>query len=103
SLSNETVIAQFAQAQGDIEQRRERDQKVDIMGRFDIKGPDGKVRFICGTYLIITKDRLRVDTFLCLTTWQNKCVKYRLSRRTANGTAAVAKRFVSSWIPRLWP
>jgi hypothetical protein len=104
SLSAETVVAQFNQAQNDIiEQRRKRNENVDINGRFDIAGPDSKARFICGAYLIATSDRQQLDSFLCLTTWHGKFVKYRLSTRSADGTTAVAKRFVSAWITALRP
>ena len=44
-----------------------------------------------------------VDSFLCLTGWHNKFVKFRLTTRPSPRSSAEARRFVEAWLKILWP
>ncbi len=102
SLSADVVVRQFGQARGDIyKNQAERRGTVEDKDRFTIAGPDQKVRFSCGTNLI--DNGRKIDSYLCLTVWNGKFVKYRLSVLSDTGSTAVAKRFVSSGTGLLWP
>jgi len=104
SPSSDVVRGHLAQARGDIFARQQAGGvKVEETGTFQISGPNRALRFICGSYLISEPAR-KIDSYLCLTTWKGKFVKYRLSTlHGAVSTAATAKRFVSGWIAVLWP
>jgi hypothetical protein len=45
----------------------------------------------------------KVDSFLCLTSWNAKFLKFRLTTAHASGTASDARRFMKAWLPVLWP
>lgn len=103
SLASERVRRHFAQARDDIFRRQQAGGgKVQEQGTFQITTPDKTVRFICGAYLIVDNGR-QIDSFLCLTVWKGRFVKYRLSTLHRDGSTAVAKRFVTGWIDVLWP
>jgi len=104
SLSADVVVKQFDQARGDIYTNQKNNHgKVQDKGRFTIAGPDKKPRFSCGVYLIETGTHKKIDSFLCLTVWKGKFVKYRLSTLTNSASTDVAKRFVGAWTKILWP
>jgi hypothetical protein len=42
------------------------------------------------------------DGYLCVTSWNNKFVKFRLSTLSGNGTEGQARKYVLAWIPVLW-
>lgn len=103
SPTAELVVRQFLGARSEIFKRQQvSNGQVEEKGTFRISTRDKKVRFICGTYLIANDGR-QIDSFLCLTTWRGKFVKYRLSTRHQADSTAVAKRFVAGWIELLWP
>jgi hypothetical protein len=77
----------------DVEWRRE----------FTIDGESRKARFICGSFAFADKNSEPLDSFVCMTGWKNKFVKFRLTTRPRDGTEAEATRFVRGWIKVLWP
>ena len=102
-LSADIVTAQFDKARGGIYKRAEQvNGSVEDKGRFEIHGADGKPRYICGAYFVVDKG-LRIDHYLCLTTWHGKFIRYRLGTFTKDGSLATAKRFVAAWTAILWP
>lgn len=104
SPRSDVVRGQFAQARADIFRRQQAGgDKVEEKETFQIATPDKTIRFICGAYLIVNKSRQRLDSFLCLTTWKGRFVKYRLTTLRRDGNERTAKRFVSGWIDVLWP
>jgi len=104
SLSADVVVKQFEQARGDIyTSQKNNNGTVQDKGRFAITGPDKKPRFSCGAYLIETSNHKKIDSFLCLTVWHGKFVKYRLSTLSKSDSTDVTKRFVGGWAKILWP
>lgn len=102
SLADDTVVRHFLQVRADVFAREDlADTKVDEKATFRILG-GRKVRFTCSAYLIVGKGA-SIDSFLCLTTWNGKFVKYRLSTLHARNSVTTARRFVGGWIPVLWP
>ena len=65
----------------------------------------GKPAFHCATfnYLRGEKRDIDVDSFLCLTTWNNKFVKFRMTGVKGSIYRDDAISFVTAWIPLLWP
>jgi hypothetical protein len=104
SLSSELVTAQFAQARGDIHSiQQSRSGKVEDGETFQISSPTNTARFTCESFLIVDTSSHQIDSFLCLTAWHGKFVKYRLSTLHNDGSTAIAKRFVGAWADQLWP
>jgi hypothetical protein len=102
-LTSDIVTAQFAKARGGIYKRAEQVKgSAEERERFEIHGPDGKPRYICGTYFVVDNS-LRIDHTLCLTTWHGKFIRYRLGTLARDGSLATAKRFVAAWTAILWP
>ena len=103
---SDLVRRQFIQARGDIIRGRQRNPNDTIEEKetFQISTPDKTVRFVCGSFLIASDGR-QLDSYLCLTAWKGKFVKYRLTtlHRDGAGAGAVAERFVSGWVDVLWP
>jgi hypothetical protein len=103
SLSSERVTSQFAQARGDIHSiRQTRNETVEDGETFQIS-PAGTARFMCESFLIVDTNSHRIDSFLCLTAWKGKFVKYRLSTLRNEASTAIAKGFVGAWADQLWP
>ncbi len=75
------MVRQFGQARGDIyKSQAERHVTVEDKDRFTIAGPDQKVRFSCGTYLI--DNGRKIDSYLCLTVeWQVRQVPAERAQR----------------------
>ncbi len=102
-LSADIVTAQFAKSRVDVYERMAMENgKANDTAGFEIAGPDKRTRFFCRAYLL-DKDSEKADSFMCLTTWHGKFVKFRLGTPSASGTTEVAKRFVAAWAPILWP
>jgi hypothetical protein len=104
SLSSERVTTQFAQARNDIyAMQQSRKGKVEDGETFQINSPAKVPRFTCGSYRIVDANGRLIDSFLCLTAWKGKFVKYRLSTLQNKDSTAIAKRFVGEWEDQLWP
>ena len=103
SLSSKRVTSQFAQARGDIYSvRQSSNYKVEDGVAFQIS-LSSTARFTCESFLIVDTNSRQIDSFLCLTAWKGKFVKYRLSTLHNDGSTAIAKRFVGAWADQLWP
>ena len=44
-----------------------------------------------------------MDSFLCLTGWNNKFVKFRLTTRHDPRSGGEVRRFMEAWLKILWP
>ncbi len=104
-LGSGAVKDQFARARGDIFElgRRGSYANVQEKGEF-VVARDGKTRFICSTfgYLRGEKRDIDVDSFLCLTSWNDKFVKIRMTAARGAMSRADAVSFVGAWVPLLW-
>jgi hypothetical protein len=97
---SDVVKGQLAEARREVFDVR---SKVEWKRDFPIHGESRKVRFICGAFAFANKASESLDSFLCLTAWKNKFVKFRLTTRPSSGSEAEATRFVRAWTGVLWP
>jgi hypothetical protein len=104
-VNSELLKAQLTQAQGDIFEQEKKGTyaQVKVVGSRVIKDSRGQARFTCKDFSYIRQDLGNVDSYLCLTGWNNKFVKFRLTTTHDPKSAAEANRFVRAWIPLLWP
>jgi hypothetical protein len=104
-LDSDVLKAQVAQAEGDVfeQQKRGNYANVKVTGSYVIKDPRGQPRFLCEDFSYLRQNVGNVDSYLCITGWNNRFVKFRLT--TVHGTRppAEARRFVESWLKVLWP
>ena len=63
----------------------------------------GRARFLCSDFAYVHEKVGNVDSFLCLTGWHDRFVKFRLTGRRHTGSDRDAARFVETWFPILWP
>jgi len=62
----------------------------------------GRTRFQCAAFHLTRDGAKPQDGYLCVTSWNNKFVKLRLTTLADNNTEAAARKFVNAWIPVLW-
>ncbi len=61
-----------------------------------------RTRFQCATFFMRRDGAKPQDGFLCVTSWNNKFVKFRLTTLNDQDTEAAARKHVAAWIPVLW-
>ncbi len=104
-LGAEVHKKQIDQAQGDIfeMQKSGRYSGVKLTRSHVIKDRSGRTRFLCRDFTFAREKTGKVDSYLCLTGWNNKFVKFRLTTLHRADSAGEAKRFMDAWIGVLWP
>ena len=102
---SEMMKAQVKQAEGDILEQEKRGayKQVKVTGSYVINDSSGRGRFLCEDFSYSREPEGSVDSFLCLTGWHNKFVKFRLTTRPSPRSSAEARRFVEAWLKILWP
>jgi hypothetical protein len=102
----ERIRAQFEQAEGDIfmAQQKGQYQNVTLRARYAIADGRGQDRLACGTFrLRRADDRKDYDSYLCVSGWGNKFVKFRATAPAGAGNDAIGRRFLEAWAKMLWP
>ena len=103
-LESPTMQNQIARAKGDIFglERRGQYSNVDEKDEFKI-GDAGKTRFVCSefSYSQVDKQGQQVESYLCLTSWNNKFVKIRMTAAKGEISRADLTSFVEAWISLL--
>ena len=61
-----------------------------------------RTRFQCATFHLTRDGAKPQDGFLCVTSWNNKFVKLRLTTLSDNNTETTARKYVTAWVPVLW-
>jgi hypothetical protein len=104
-LKSEVLQSQLKQAQGDILelQRRGTYAKVELLRDTVMSDRRGRARLLCSDFGYVHETMGNVDSFLCLTGWNNKFVKFRLTRAHHDGSPGEAKQFLEAWLGILWP
>jgi hypothetical protein len=97
---SEIVKAQLDAAKREVDDVR---TAVEWRREFTIDGESRKPRFICASCAFKDEKSQPLDSFICLTAWKNKFIKYRLTTRPRQGTEAEAIRFMRAWVRVLWP
>ena len=105
-VDSDVVREQFARAKGDIFELGRRGSYADVLerGEFTIDR-EGKARFACATFSYLRGERKEfdVESHLCLTSWNDKFVKIRMTAVKGEVSRAEAMKFVEAWIGILWP
>jgi hypothetical protein len=104
-IDSDVLKAQIAQAQGDIFEQEKKGtyQQVKLTRSHVVNDSRGRGRLLCEDFTYVRQPEGSVDSFLCLTGWKNKFVKFRLTTRRNPRSAAEAQRFVDAWLKILWP
>jgi hypothetical protein len=104
-LGSGAVKDQFARARNDIFELGRRGSYANVEEKGDfVVARDGKTRFICSTFSYLRGENrdVDVDSYLCLTSWNDKFVKIRMTAVKGVMSRADAVSFVAAWIPLLW-
>ena len=101
---SEVIRNQLAQARGDVFELGKRGTYANVTDWGDFTVPaTGKPRFICASFNYLRGERvdIDVDSFLSLSSWNNKFVKIRMTAPKGTMTRADATDFVRAWIELL--
>jgi hypothetical protein len=105
-IESSVVREQLTRAKGGIFELGRRGSYANVQegSEFTI-GRSGRTRFVCATfsYLRGEKRDLDVESYLCLTSWNNKFVKIRMTALKGAMSRADAVNFVDAWISLLSP
>ena len=104
--NSEVVKSHLAQTRDEVFalERQGYYANVVVRGDYVVKDRGGRTKFVCLTFTYIHKELGgMVDSYLCLTSWNNKFFKLRVTGLQGTKTRADAERFVRSWIGVLWP
>jgi hypothetical protein len=76
--------------------------QVYLRRNFTIDDTTRRTRFQCAAFHLTRDGAKPQDGYLCVTAWNNKFVKLRLTTLADNKTEMVARKYVAAWIPVLW-
>lgn len=98
------VRAEFERARADafLAAPRGTYAQVYLRRNFTIEDTVKRTRFQCAAFHLIRDGAKPQDGYLCLTSWNNKFVKFRLATLSNNSTETAARKYVTAWIPVLW-
>ena len=98
------VKAEFerARAEAFLAQPRGLYAQVYLRRNFTIDDAAKRTRFQCAAFHLTRDGAKPQDGFLCVTSWNNKFVKLRLTTLSDNNTETTARKYVSAWVPVLW-
>jgi len=104
-LGSDVLKAQVKQAQGDVfeQQKKGAYANVKVTASYVIRDARRRDRFLCEDFNYVRQNVGNVDSFLCLTGWHNKFVKFRLTTLHGSRSPAEARRFMEAWFKVLWP
>lgn len=95
---------QLAQARGDVFELGKRGTYARVTDKGDFAVPaSGKPRFICSSFSYLRGDRVdvEVESYLCLSSWNNKFVKVRMTAPKGTLSRSDTTDFVQAWIELL--
>lgn len=98
------VKAEFerARAEAFLAQPRGLYAQVYLRRNFTIDDATKRTRFQCAAFHLTRDGAKPQDGFLCVSSWNNKFVKLRLTTLSDNNTETTARKYVSAWVPVLW-
>jgi hypothetical protein len=100
---SQPVKEQLAAATRDV-LNRPGGPRVEARLRYAILDHEARPRFLCTAFTLLPRQGPNpVDSYLCVTSWQSKFVKFRLSTAQRPGSESVANGFVQAWMKVLWP
>ncbi len=98
------VRAEFERVRADtfLSQPRGIYAQVYLRRNFTIEDSAKRTRFQCAAYHLTRDGAKPQDGYLCVTSWNNKFVKFRLSTLADTTTEAQARNYMLAWVPVLW-
>jgi hypothetical protein len=98
------VRAEFERVRADtfLAQPRGIYAQVYLRRNFTIEDSAKRTRFQCAAFHLTRDGAKPQDGYLCVTSWNNKFVKFRLSTLADSTTEAQARNYVLAWVPVLW-
>jgi hypothetical protein len=98
------VKAEFerSRAEAFLAQPRGLYAQVYLRRNFTIEDPAKRTRFQCAAFHLTRDGAKPQDGYLCLTSWNNKFVKFRLTSLADPSTEQAARKYVAAWVPVLW-
>jgi hypothetical protein len=97
------VRAEFERSRADAFLAQPRGLYAQVYLRRNFTIEDGKrTRFQCAAFHLTRDGAKPQDGFLCVTSWNNKFIKLRLSTLSSSDSEATARKFVAAWVPVLW-
>ena len=103
--ASEVMKDQLKQGQNDILEleRQKKYARVEWLRTYVLNDRAGQEKIACSDFVLVHERTGKADSFLCLTGWRNKFVKFRLTTAQRPGSTDEAAKFVEAWIPVLWP
>jgi len=77
--------------------------EVKGIGGSVIKDEQGRPRFSCVYFTLMRQNTGTADSYTCLTGWNKKFVKFRLTTAQNPGSSGELSRFLQGWMSVLWP
>ena len=98
------VRAEFERARADafLAQPRGLYAQVYLRRNFTIEDPAKRTRFKCAAFHLTRDGAKPQDGFLCVTSWNNKFIKFRMTTLSDRDSEATARSHMAAWIPVLW-
>ncbi len=97
------VRAEFERSRQDVFLAAPRGLYAQVYLRRNFTIEDGKqTRFQCASFYLKRDGAKPQDGFLCVTSWRNKFIKFRITTLSDKETEAAARKFMAAWIPVLW-
>ena len=98
------VRAEFERARADafLAQPRGLYAQVYLRRNFTIEDGAKRTCFQCAAFHLTRDGAKPQDGFLCVTSWNNKFVKLRLTTLSDASAENSARKYVNDWIPVLW-
>ena len=97
------VRAEFERSRQDVFLAAPRGLYSQVYLRRNFTVEDGKLtRFQCAAFYLKRDGAKPQDGFLCVTSWRNKFIKFRMTTLSDRETEAAARKYIAAWIPVLW-
>jgi hypothetical protein len=98
------VRAEFERSREDafLAQPRGLYAQVYLRRNFTIDDPAKHTRFQCAAFHLVRDGAKPQDGYLCVTSWNNKFVKFRMTTLSDRDNESIARRHMAAWIPVLW-
>jgi hypothetical protein len=100
-IDSSVQLGQFAQAKGDIVEAGRRGFYVNVQERAAFTVGGGARRFACAMFNYQRGDKREIDSFVCLSGWNNRFVKLRMSSPAGSMAQGDATKFAEAWISLL--
>jgi len=102
---SEVIKAHLEQAKGDIVILGQRGtyRNVSFKTNYTIHDARNRPQLACASYTFIRSSNQNVDSFVCVTGWHNKFVKFRMTTLVHAASANESQSFLKAWVKVLWP